>query len=51
MACEIWADKCEEAECVKQWGWELGASCAALGEPGSGDTRDESSLVQQGNSA
>lgn len=20
MACEIWADHCEEAECVKQWG-------------------------------
>lgn len=22
MACKIWADDCEKAECVKQWGWK-----------------------------
>jgi len=29
MACEIWADACEKAECVKQWGWKQAGKAGA----------------------
>lgn len=33
MACEIWAGNCEEAECVKQWGWRQAGSTEPAAQP------------------
>lgn len=33
MACEIWADNCEEVERVKQWGWKQARSVEPAVEP------------------